>query len=300
MTDSSAAHSPATAFAVATLGIAAFSTMDAVMKGLTLAIGLYDALFWRAVAGILLSGGLFLARRSPWPGPVAMRLHLRRGAVSTVMTVLFFWGLARVPMAQTVALTFIAPLVALFLASVLLGEKVGRRAIVGSLVALGGVLLILAGQARADLGREALLGSAAIVGSALCYAYNIILMRRQSLVAGPTEVAFFQSLSSGLLLALAAPFLVSVPDAAHAPMVVFAAALATTSLFLLSWAYARAEANYLAPVEYTAFLWASLLGWIVFREHVGLLTVAGAVTIAGGCFYAARRAVPLGNVEAAS
>jgi len=71
-------------------------------------------------------------------------------------------------------------------------------------------------------------------------------------------------------------------------MIAFAAVLATISLFLLSWAYAHAEASYLAPSEFTAFLWASLLGYLVFSEHVGLATVAGAVLIIGGCVIAAR------------
>ena len=66
------------------------------------------------------------------------------------------------------------------------------------------------------------------------------------------------------------------------------AVLATVSLILLSWAYARAEASYLAPVEFTAFIWASLWGWVAFEEKVGLLTVLGAALIVGGCWIAAR------------
>ena len=52
------------------------------------------------------------------------------------MAVCFFWGLARVPMAQAVALTFIAPLLSLYLSSILLGERVARRTIGASFVAL--------------------------------------------------------------------------------------------------------------------------------------------------------------------
>jgi S-adenosylmethionine uptake transporter len=163
------------------------------------------------------------------------------------------------------------------------------------------VLLILSGQARAELGREALVGSAAILASAICYAYNIILMRRQSLVASANEAAFFQSLTMAGFLALAAPFFAVVPDARHAPMLLLAAALGVSSLLALSWAYARAEAYYLAPVEYTAFLWASLLGYLVFGEAVSPLTVVGAGTIVAACLYTARhRPLPMANLEAAA
>ena len=62
----------------------------------------------------------------------------------------------------------------------------------------------------------------------------------------------------------------------------------TTSLLLLSWAYARAQASYLATTEYTSFLWAALFGWLLFNESVSPFTLAGAAMIIGGCLLAAR------------
>ncbi len=79
------------------------------------------------------------------------------------------------------------------------------------------------------------------------------------------------------------------PGAANWPWILFAAVLAVTSMLLLSWAYARAEASYLAATEYTAFLWAMLLGWLFFDEHVSPFTLAGAVLIVAGCMLAARK-----------
>lgn len=279
---------PATAFAVAVLGIAIFSTMDAVMKGLSLAIGAYTTLVWRSLAGTLLSGALYAGVRRGWPSGRAMRLHLIRGAVSAVMAVTFFWGLARVPMAQAIALAFIAPLIALFLAAVILGERIGRATLVASAVAFAGVATIMVGQARAELGRETFDGSCAVLASAVCYAFNIILMRAQSLVAQPAEVAFWQSLIVAICLGAAAPWFAAPPPAAAVPMILLAAVLATISLLLLSWAYAHGEASYLAPTEYTSFAWASLFGWAVFHERLSLWTLAGAALIVGGCLIAAR------------
>lgn len=281
--------SPLLAFAVAALGIAVFSSMDAVMKGLVIALGTYNALTWRTMAGVVASGIPYALSRPPRPSRAAIRLHLIRATVSAVMAFLFFWGLGRVPMAQAIALSFIAPIIALFLAAWLLREKITRATIVATALAFAGVLLILWGQARAELGREAFWGAIAILVSAVCYAWNIILMRQQSLVAGASEVAFYQSLIVACIFLLGAPWLMTAPPIDHAPAIILAAVLATVSLFLLSWAYARAEANYLAPTEYTGFLWATLWGWVVFAEQVSFLTVAGAALIVGGCIIAARR-----------
>ena len=266
-----------------------FSGMDAVMKGLVLALGTYATMVWRMLAGVAMSGALFAARPNR-PDASTMRIHLYRGALTTVMAVLFFWGLARVPLAQGIALAFIAPLIALFLAAGFLGETIGRRTIGASLIAFAGVMLIFVGQAQADLGREALLGSFAILASAVCYAVNIILMRQQALVAGPIEIAFFQNLIVAALLLAAWPVMggADFPPADQIPFVLLASFLSTASLLLLSWAYARAEASYLAATEYTSFLWAMLLGWLVFRETVSLYTLAGAALIVAGCILAAR------------
>jgi S-adenosylmethionine uptake transporter len=287
-------------FVVATLGIATFSMMDAVMKGLSVAIGAYNTLLWRTLAGALLGGAIFLGRRMAWPARATMQIHLVRGLLSSLMAVLFFWGLVRVPLAQGVALAFIAPLIALYLAAILLGERIERRAILASLIGFAGVIVILAGQWEAKLGPDAFRGALAILASACLYAYNIILMRRQALVAGPVEIAFFMSLIMSACFALAAPWLAELPAREHLAPIGGAALLAFGSLMLLSWAYARAEAQHLAPVEYSAFVWASLLGLAIFHEPIRPLTLVGALLIVAGCFLAARRREgPMPDVEAA-
>jgi S-adenosylmethionine uptake transporter len=74
--------------------------------------------------------------------------------------------------------------------------------------------------------------------------------------------------------------------------------LAFASLILLSWAYARAEAQHLAPVEYTSFVWAAILGFLIFGETVQPLTLAGAAMIVVACLIAAtRRPPPLPELE---
>jgi S-adenosylmethionine uptake transporter len=282
------AQHPVQAYAAAVAGIALFSIMDMVMKGLTLAIGTFPTLLWRSLIGIALAAIPFLATRNPWPRGTALRLHLLRGAMMVPMAILFFWGLARIPMAQAVALTFIAPLIALVLAALILKEPIGKRTASGSLAAFAGVIVIFIGQAQSDFGADALLGSFAILGSALIYAFNIIVMRRQAQHAGPIEIAFFQNLVIGGVLLISVPVMGAPLPTGHWPELVLAALLAIGSLMLLGWGYARAGAAYLSTTEYTAFLWAMLLGWLRFREHVSPFTLLGAGLIIAGCLIAAR------------
>jgi S-adenosylmethionine uptake transporter len=290
--------SPALAFAAAVAGIAVFSGMDAVMKALVLGIGAYSALFWRNLIGIGISGAAYYGRPRAPLTRAAMRLHVMRGVVTAVMSWLFFWGLARVPMAQAIALSHIAPLMALFLAAWLLGERIGARTILASLLAFGGVLVIMAGQANADMGPDAFRGALAILASACCYAWNIIVMRQQSQVAGPAEIAFWQSVVVTVVFAIGAPWFADWP-AGRWIEIAGAAVLATISLALLGWAYAHAPASTLAPSEYSAFVWAAILGFVVFGERLSGSTLAGAALIIGACLWAitGRRAAPIAEAS---
>ena len=289
------AQHPLKAFAAALAAVAVLSVMDAVMKHLVIALGIFAVSIWRSIANLILISALYAPSRPRWPKPAILRIHVGRGILVTVMAGLFFWGIGRVPLAQAIALTFIAPLISLLLASLFLHEKIGRRSILGSLVAFAGVLVIVLGQARAEAGPGVLLGSAAILGSALCYAVNIVLMRHQSLAAKPIEINFFQSLTVLSLWLLAVPFIgfPAWPEGEW-QWVILAALMSTGGGLLFSWAYARAEASYLAVTEYSGFLWAAVFGWLMFREPVSLYTLGGAMLIVAGCLFAASRrtAVP--------
>jgi S-adenosylmethionine uptake transporter len=280
-------------FAVVTLGIAVFSVMDATMKSASLAVGVYSALLLRCAIGSALTAPIWLLGGGRWPVPSVFRVHLIRSLVAAAMALLFFWGLVRTPMAEAIALSFISPLIALYLASVLLGEKIGRRAIAASLLGLVGVAVIAFVPGHAVQPRSPL-GVAAILASAVFYAWNLVLQRQQAQAASPLEIAFFQNALVGLVLSLGAPWFLTMPDLPTLATIGIAAGLVTASLMLLSWAYARAEAQALVPLEYTAFVWAALFGWLWFDEVVTAQTMGGAALIVVGSLIATRpRTAPI-------
>ncbi len=293
--------SPAIAFSVAAVGIGFFSLMDAAMKDLVIALGAYNAVIWRNMIGTVLTGALFVGTKAAWPQIAVLRLHAWRSTVVAVMAISFFWALGRLPLAEAIGLSFIAPVIALYLAAILLGEKIGREAIIASIAGLGGVAIILFGKFSGEYSAEALWGVAAVLFSAIVYAYNLVLARQQAQVAGPIEIAFFQNLLVSCVLMLAGPWLLAPFALEKLPMLSAAAALAIIALLLLSWAYARAEAQILIPVEYTAFVWAALFGWLFFAEPVTVWTVAGTALIVTGSLVAARvKPHPVNQVEMAS
>ena len=132
-------------------------------------------------------------------------------------------------------------------------------------------------------------GIAAVIASAVLYAINLVIQRHQAQQAGPQEIAFFQTGTVLLCLLPFAPWAAMVPAGGQWPLLALAALFASVSLLMLSWAYARAEAQLLVVTEYTGFVWLALLGWWFFGEELTLATLAGAVLVVTGCLLAVRQ-----------
>ena len=272
----------------AAVGLLSF--MDALMKSASLAGGVYTAAFLRSSIAAALIVPVWLGGGGRWPEWAVLRLHLLRGVVATFMALLFFYALTELPLAETIAISFVAPLVALWLAAWLLSERIERQAIGAAVLGMVGTLVIVGGRiGRERMDEGAWLGLLAIIASALLYAWNLVLQRQQAQVARPAEVASFHSGVATVILALGLPRLWQTPTMPVLSQAGASALLTVAGSLLFAWAYARAEAQRLVPIEYSGFLWAVLFGWLFFREAVTPATLTGTALIVGGCWIAARR-----------
>lgn len=276
-------------FAAAAAGVGFLSLMDAFMKEAALMTGAYTATVLRSLVGAAVIAPVWLWRWQGWPDREVMKLHLERGIISAFMALSFFFALTKLPLAEAIAISFIAPLIALYFARVLLGEEIKPKAIIASILGFAGTLVIVGGKiGQGDFDNDTMLGLASLMFSALLYAYNFIVIRRQSQRAGPVEIATFHSGIGGLILLAFFPFLGTVPVSESLLPIAISGVLTVGGAMAIAWAYARAEASALVPMEYTGFLWASLFGWAFFCEAVTLPTLLGTALIVTGCWIAAR------------
>jgi len=271
--DSDSSPSRLLPIAAAALGVGFLSLMDAFMKEAALATGTYTATMMRSAIGLAIIAPFWFWKWKGWPSRKAMKLHLERGVISAAMALSFFYSITKLPLAEAIAISFIAPLIALYLARILLGEVIQPAAIFASILGFAGTIIIVSGKmGQGDFDRDAMLGIGSVLFSAVLYAYNFIVIRKQSQAAGPI-----------------APFFASpVEPQAWLPLVA-AGLLTVCGAMALAWAYARAEAQVLVPIEYSGFLWASVLGWLFFQEAVTWPTLAGTGLIVTGCLLATRK-----------
>jgi S-adenosylmethionine uptake transporter len=267
--------------------IAAGATMDATIKYLAQTNPvLIVALARYAFASVIALAVWWHAGR-PRITPVMWRGHALRGVIIAFSAVTFFWSLTVLPLAEAVTISFIYPLIAPFVARAMLGEQVRPSAVIAAVIGFAGVLIAVFGTPSTEATEQHTLGLIAVLFSALTFAVSMVLMRARALADGPIIVSLMASFIPGLIVAAPAIAFSAPPHLADWPLFVFLGIVAALFMYLISHAYARAEAQQLAPIHYTELLWASAYGFVLFHETPQPQLFLGAALIIAACLYAA-------------
>ena len=276
----------------AAAGIAALCAMDAVVKYLTLSHAVLLVVVGRYVFGAAFAAAVWWAAGRPPITRAMLPAHLARGAAIAVCAFLFYWSLTRLTLAEALVVSFSAPLIIPLLARVLLGERLRLRNVLAGLIGFGGVLIAVGGVGGGAGGDERLLGALACSGAAVTYALAVVIMRARAASDGASVLTLFGAVVPLLFLS---PFLVlltpaerALPDIAALGWFAVVGLLGNLGVQLLARAYAKADAQTLAPLEFTGLLWAALFGWVFFNEPVSVWTWLGGAVIAGACLWSAR------------
>jgi S-adenosylmethionine uptake transporter len=261
--------------------------MDATIKYLAQSNAVLIVTLVRYSFASAISYGVWLHAGSPRITAAMWRAHLVRGLVIASCAVTFFWALTVLPLAEAVTLSFIYPLAAPFVARAMLGERVRASSVGAAVIGFVGVLVAVAGAPSGAANSQHTLGLIAVLYSALMFAVSMVMMRARAVADGPIIVGLLASLMPGLIVAAPAIALSPPPNLSDWPGFLFLGAIAALFMYLISHAYARAEAQQLAPIHYTELLWASLYGYLFFHETPRPQVLLGAGLIIAACLYTA-------------
>ena len=260
------------------------ASIDASVKFLAADIDVVTLMAWRFLiggAGIL---GVYVWRSKPVPKWEAIRFHALRGLIQTIAALTFFWSLTQLGLAEATVIGFTAALMIAPIAWVILGERLTSVAVIAALTGFGGAALAASGSTEgAPADADRLLGAVACLIAALCYALTLVLMRLRTRKEDTLTIVMFTNVFPALILL---PYLLAtdpIPAVTDLPAYVGLAIAGTAVWWLMTLGYARAEAQKLAPLEYTALIWAGLYGWIVFAETPGWQLWTGAALIITAC-----------------
>lgn len=277
---------------VAAIAAASFIGMDSVIK---LLAARYDTLqlgFFRFAGGCAFAVPLWLWRRTPLPSPAAWRLHFVRAVLLLFSLVGYFHALTQLPLALTVTISYLAPIFVAVLSVPLLREKPSGSIWLALAFGLAGVSISVWPELAtgfAGLSTARLVGMASAAVAALLFAGVLLMARRMAQHDSLWTILLVQSLLPMVLLAAPAALTWKPVPASDLGLIVLAGGLGTLGLLGLTWAFTRLEASRVAPMEYTSFVWAALLGYLLFGEVPTATTAASAALIIGGCLLLLRR-----------
>jgi len=269
------------AIAVMSAGVLCLVANDTLAKWLTDFYNPIQIIFMRNLIAVPMVAAIILALRGPSAFITPhLKVHAVRGLMVVTAAFLFFSGLAELPLAEATSIGFAAPIFITALSVPLLGEPVGWRRWAAVLFGFAGVLIIVRPGAAAFHP-----ASLYVVGTAILYAFYMISARW----IGPGErfgtMSFYVLLFPLIYAAIAVPFVWRPVDPSHLLVFGGLAVVGSLGVSLIGHAFRLGDAAVVAPFDYSALLWASLLGWLIWGEIPGSWTYAGAAVIVASGIY---------------
>jgi len=267
------------------LGMFIFSAVDTQAKLLTETLHPFQVV-WTRQLGLLLGAAVFLVLRGPGllrsarPG-----LQVARGALAGASAAMFIFGVKYVPLADAVAITFVAPFLVTLAAAFVLRERVGLRRWIAVALGFVGVLIVI----RPGMG---VMHPAAvfIVIAATAFAGRQIISRMLGRVDDTMTTVAYTALVSSALLTLPLPFVWQWPQTGQeiALLVSFALMAGVAEFFVIK-ALEVAMAVAVAPIHYTIMIWGTFYGYVVFGDLPDAWTWIGAAIIISTGLYTLHR-----------
>lgn len=258
-----------------------FSAVDTQAKFLTTTIDPLQVV-WMRQMGLFIGVMILLL----WRGRVVLKtarigLQLGRGACAGLSASLFIIGVSYVPLADAVAVTFIAPLLVTIMGAVLLGEYVGIHRWTAVLAGFAGTLVII--RPGFDSFHPALI--LPLIAACL-FAGRQVISRFLSGVDNTQTTVAYTAIASTLILSLPIPFVWSYPQTQTEIFIIISmASMAALGELLVIKALEVALAVVVSPMQYTIIIWSSFYGFMVFDQLPDGYTVGGtAIIILSGLY----------------
>lgn len=257
--------------------------MDAAIKHIG---GTYSALtiaFARFGFGAVAAAILFYAARAPAIPLSGLKLHALRALAIVISAPAFFYALTVLPLTEAVTFGFTAPLITPFLAALMLKEKLRPYPIAAAAIGFVGVAIAAYQPAGAGASPQHTLGVAAVFVSVFAYAGSLILLRHRAGTDSPYAIGLMGNVMPAALLAIPTFLLEPLPPASALPWFALIGGLGAVFWLMLTWAYARASPQVLAPLEYTGLIWGTAWSVLAFHEGVQPRVFVGALCIVAAC-----------------
>lgn len=268
------------------MSIAMFSLSvnDIIYKNLTFNFPVWEAIFFRALSGVIIS--FFLIYFS---GIKALKTkkpirHFIRAFSAVGCVVLYIFGIKFLLLSENIAIAHSAPIIAAFLAVPILGEKIGLQRTIAILIGFVGVLIIVKpGSELFNLKSLLPMGSALFMASV--YLTTRSLMNTESSVS----IVFYYSIALLITSIIFFPNNFIFPDTFNLICAMSLGIMGSAGHFFMSQAAKHADVAVTAPFEYTSFIFVGFMAYVFYGEIPHISVLIGSMLIVVASVYIAYR-----------
>ena len=267
-----------------TIGVFSLSINDITYKLLSFNFPVWEAIFFRALSGVIVSLILvyfsgFKSLKTKKPIRHAVRAFSAVGCV-----VFYVFGIKYLLLTENIAIAHSAPIIAAFLAVPILGEKIGIQRTLTILIGFIGVIVII------KPGTEVFsLNSLLPLASALFMASVYLTTRSLMSTESSTSIVFYYSVSLLLTSIIFFPHNFIIPDKFNLICAMSLGIMGSAGHFFMSQAAKHADVSVTSPFEYTSFVFVGIMGYIFYSEIPNSSVVVGAILIVVASIYIAFR-----------
>ena len=267
-----------------TLGMLSLSINDIIYKNLTMNFPVWEAVFFRAFSGSIIS--LYLVYHSginsiKTKKPVR---HFVRAFSAVGCVVLYIFGIKYLLLSENIAIAHSAPIIAALLAVPILGEKIGIHRILAIIIGFVGVLVII--KPGTDLFQ---LKSLLPIGSALFMASVYLTTRSLMNTESSTSIVFYYSFALLFTSLIFFPSDFVIPDTFNLILALSLGIMGSMGHFFMSQAARHADVAVTSPFEYSSFIFVGLMGYFFFYEIPSNSVILGGILIIISGVYVAYR-----------
>ena len=267
-----------------TLGMFSLSINDIIYKNLTMNFPVWEAVFFRAFSGSIIS--LYLVYHSginsiKTKKPVR---HFVRAFSAVGCVVLYIFGIKYLLLSENIAIAHSAPIIAALLAVHILGEKIGIHRILAIIIGFVGVLVII--KPGTDLFQ---LKSLLPIGSALFMASVYLTTRSLMNTESSTSIVFYYSFALLFTSLIFFPSDFIIPDTFNLILALSLGIMGSMGHFFMSQAARHADVAVTSPFEYSSFIFVGLMGYFFFYEIPSNSVIIGGILIIISGVYVAYR-----------
>ena len=273
-----------------------FSIMGMLVKLLGQSLDSLQIAFFRCLFGFLAILPFVLLQKSHHAFRTTHPAgHFLRGVLGVAAVVAGFYATTRLPLTNSTAISFTAPLFMILTAIFVLGETVRWRRGLATVAGFIGVLIMV----RPD--RGAIDAAAAVaLFSAFLGALSTTLIKRLSRTEPALTIVVYFGLFSTVLTTAPAWLVWRQPNPRQWILLALVGGLGAIGQFLQVRAFAIGELSAVAPIDYARLIFAGILGFVVFAEIPDRYTLAGAAIIVGSTLYIAYREAQLSRLNRAA